>query len=53
MILEVPFHNETLVIKTARLKNTLELLKIYRDACIGMPKLGKGDAMNLFLYYVA
>jgi hypothetical protein len=52
-ILEAPFHKGSLVIVTARSKNTLELLGIHGDACIEMPELGEGDAMNLFLYHAA
>jgi hypothetical protein len=52
-ILQAPFHKGSLVIVTARSKNTLELLGIHGDACIEMPELGEGDAMNLFLYHAA
>jgi hypothetical protein len=52
-ILQAPFHKGSLVIVTARSKNTLEHLGIHGNACIEMPELGEGDAMNLFLYHAA
>jgi hypothetical protein len=53
MILEAPFLKGSLVIVIARSKSTLELLGLHGDACIEMPNLGEGDAINLFLYHAA
>jgi hypothetical protein len=47
MVLEAPYNEGSLGSVTTRSKSTLELLGIHRDACIEMPELGKGDAMNL------
>ena len=52
-ILKAPFHKGSLVIVTARSKDTLKLLGIHGDACIEMPELREGDVMNLFLYHAA
>jgi hypothetical protein len=52
MVLEAPYNKGSLVIVTARSKSLLELLGVHGDACIEMPELGDGDAMNL-LYHVA
>ena len=53
MYLEAPFHEDSLVIVTARSLCTLESLKIAVDACLEMPELGEADAMKLFLHHAA
>jgi len=53
MFLEVPFHEESLVIVTARSKSILERLGIDGDACLEMPELEEVDAMKLFLHHAA
>jgi len=53
MFLQAPFHPDSLVLVTTRAQRTLELLGIDGGACLEMPKLGQGDATNLFLHYAA
>jgi len=53
MFLNTPFHEDSLVLVTARSQSTLALLGIDRNACFEILELGQEDATSLFLYHIA
>lgn len=53
MYLEVGYHQESIVLVTARSIDILKSLRINKRDCMEMPELKKEDATNLFLYHAA
>ncbi|KAG0592267.1 hypothetical protein M758_1G231600 [Ceratodon purpureus] len=53
MFVNIPFHEGSVIMVTARAPKTLQYIGIDRSHCLEVPELGKEDARSLFLDHAA